>query len=168
MRISKPHSAPLLPATTYVVSARKTQGILLVIVSLATLYFWPFDFTNVGTPPSTPTHIAAALERCRLLGTQPGPPSHFHTPSRRKSDRFVEGTKPTLITVRLHVVIRNSFEITFGSQNATIWTGRQDGLEVIYGNILLQNGLIEQVGDVAHISEEYDHIDALGKWVSPG
>ena len=110
MRFSKPHSAPPLSPTLRAMSAHKAQGILLAIVSLATLYLWSFDFKNFGAPLSTPPHVAVALERCRLLETKPGPPPHFHT--RKKSDRFVEGTKPTLITVRLHVVTRNSHEIT--------------------------------------------------------
>ena len=46
-----------------------------------------------------PPDAADILGKCSLLDTKPGPPSDFHT--RAQNDRFVAGTKPTLIKVSL-------------------------------------------------------------------
>ena len=62
----------------------------------------------------------------------------------------------------------------FFCQNATIWTGKLNGLEIIKGDILLQNGLIKDVGIIDNEllrrvkAEELVDIDANGAWVSPG
>ncbi|KAJ4479027.1 hypothetical protein J3R30DRAFT_3403875 [Lentinula aciculospora] len=92
------------------------------------------------------------IEKCANLNTIPGPPLDFD--SRKESDRYVAGTKPTLI------------------KNATMWTGNMDGLEVIPGDLLLDKGMIQAVGEVpAHILNTYHHlsiINANGSWVSPG
>jgi len=72
------------------------------------------------------------------------------------SDRFVEGTK--------HVWIRN----------ATIWTGRVQGLEIIHGDVFLMNGVIKAVGRVdlqpmdLDDRDEVEILDAQGAYVTPG
>jgi cytosine/adenosine deaminase-related metal-dependent hydrolase len=73
------------------------------------------------------------------------------------SDRFVEGTS--------HVWIRN----------ATIWTGRVQGLEVIQGDVFLMNGIIRAIGHVDLQSiglsldrDEIETLDAHGAFVTPG
>jgi N-acyl-D-aspartate/D-glutamate deacylase len=82
----------------------------------------------------------------------PGSPDDFQ--SRTQSDRFEEGTRPTLI------------------RNATIWTGLDEGNEVIQGDILIDKGLVKKVGSVDEsILRSYADVavlDAAGSWVSPG
>ncbi|EGN99897.1 hypothetical protein SERLA73DRAFT_72673 [Serpula lacrymans var. lacrymans S7.3] len=87
------------------------------------------------------------------LNVKPGPPSDFH--SRAESDRFVPGTKPTLL------------------RNASIWTGRRSGLEVIHGDLLLDKGLIQFVGQARDVLGKYEGLDLTtvdlsGAWVTPG
>lgn len=92
------------------------------------------------------------LSRCENLKLSPGPSPTFY--NRTTSDRFVSATKPTLI------------------KNATIWTGRIDGFEVIKGDLLLDRGLIKAIGrvsaDALKNKENLVTIDAGGSWVSPG
>ncbi|THH01236.1 hypothetical protein EW145_g6949 [Phellinidium pouzarii] len=131
------------------------------IVALALLTFFVLGthihltHSGAGTQQSVriPVNAEAIQTRCENLKLQPGPPPTFNT--RKSSDRFTLGTKPTLI------------------KNATIWTGRVNGLEIIKGDILLDRGLIKGVGpisaDVLHnLDEELITIDAKGAWVSPG
>ncbi|KAF9061078.1 hypothetical protein BDP27DRAFT_1338711 [Rhodocollybia butyracea] len=99
-----------------------------------------------------PINSQQILQKCRNLNTIPSPPLDFY--ARTESDRFVPGTKPTLI------------------KNATIWTGNVDGLEVVLGDILLDKGIIQAVGEVpTHVLDAYrdvSTIEANGSWVSPG
>ncbi|KAK0457772.1 uncharacterized protein EV420DRAFT_1271277 [Desarmillaria tabescens] len=101
-----------------------------------------------------PLHAAETLQKCKLLDVLPGPPPDFH--SRTESDRFVPGTKATLL------------------KNATIWTGRVNGLEVVRGDILLDKGIIKAVGVVeydalaAHTVQDLVTYDVGGAWISPG
>ncbi|KAI0312575.1 carbohydrate esterase family 9 protein [Amylostereum chailletii] len=100
-------------------------------------------------PPVTASHT---LSICEGLHSIPGPLSGFH--ERPISDRFEPGTKPTWI------------------KNATIWTGRVQGLEVIHGDIFLDGGVIKAVGDVDELLlaqyEDITELDVQGAWVSPG
>lgn len=78
---------------------------------------------------------------------------NFH--SRMRSDRFEEGTRPTLV------------------QNARIWTGMENGTEVVYADILLDKGLIKGIGHLRGLSvqtygKELVVVDANGSWVTPG
>lgn len=100
-----------------------------------------------------PVNAEAIQARCNNLKLKPGPSPNFH--DRESSDRFVPGTKPVLI------------------RNATIWTGRINGLEVIKGDILLDKGLIQTFGhvpiiDFTGMSSDIDIFDAKGAWVTPG
>ncbi|KAH9846908.1 carbohydrate esterase family 9 protein [Lenzites betulinus] len=101
---------------------------------------------------AVPLRAEEYLDKCRLLDAKPGPPPDFA--ARTRSDRFVPGTPATLI------------------QNATIWTGRVDGLEVLHGDILLNGGIVKRIGRVgsADLEEFTDvvRVNAQGKWVSPG
>ncbi|KAJ7090098.1 hypothetical protein C8R44DRAFT_751081 [Mycena epipterygia] len=96
----------------------------------------------------------AIPEQCRAIRTPLDPPPGFtasHTAT--GSDRFVPGTRATLI------------------RNAKILTGGRNGTEVIYGDVLLHKGVVLAVGYIpAHIvlPEDLNVIDAGGKWVSPG
>ncbi|KAL5495679.1 hypothetical protein ACEPAI_1142 [Sanghuangporus weigelae] len=110
-----------------------------------------------GAPRSavkTPRDATSIKARCENLKLSPGPPLGFR--SRTSSDRFVHGTKATMI------------------RNATIWTGNEDGKEILKGNILLDKGLIKIVGGDKDLLAEHlndssvDIIDAGGGWVTPG
>lgn len=105
-----------------------------------------------GRHAQAPLHATETLAKCRNLNAIPGPPSDAR--SRVHSDRFETGTKPYLI------------------RNATIWTGRINGLEILKGDLLLDQGLIKAVGklDNALLRGLKDLVvyDAHGAWVSPG
>lgn len=70
----------------------------------------------------------AIVGQCAHLSVKPGPPETFS--QRVVSDRYQEGTRPIFI------------------RNATIWTGRVQGFEVLQGDLLLAHGLIKAVGDI--------------------
>jgi len=100
-----------------------------------------------------PKNAAGVIARCRQLAMPAAPSLNFH--SRSRSDRFQEGTRPTLI------------------QNARIWTGSKNGTEVIHADILLDKGLIKNIGRLRSFSihtygKELDIVDAKGSWVTPG
>ncbi|KAJ3809317.1 carbohydrate esterase family 9 protein [Lentinula aff. lateritia] len=99
-----------------------------------------------------PINAPQIIQKCSTLNVLPGPPSDFS--SRNESDRYVPGTNPTLI------------------KNATIWTGNVKGLEIILGDLLLEKGIIQAVGEIpGHLLNTYHHlsvIDANGSWLSPG
>ncbi|BGP37577.1 hypothetical protein JCM10449v2_001494 [Rhodotorula kratochvilovae] len=103
---------------------------------------------------STPERTAwdATLEHCADLHTLPGVPDAFW--ARKSSDRFAAGTRPTLIC------------------NATVWTGEDDGRQVLYNaDVLLDRGLVIKIGENL-VAEEgngrTDVVDAKGAWVTPG
>ncbi|KAF8322076.1 hypothetical protein DL93DRAFT_2071836 [Clavulina sp. PMI_390] len=92
------------------------------------------------------------LDECAALYTLPGPPKDFG--ERTVSDRFEPAAVPTLIT------------------NATIWTGNNNGTEVIHGGeIFLEGGLIKYVGDrvPSHFTtnNRVRSINAQLAWVTP-
>ena len=69
--------------------------------------------------------------------------------------RFVQGTPPTLIL------------------NATIWTGGRNGTEVVFGDLLLDKGLVQAVGYIppamrAKLEDDAVIVNADGAWVTPG
>ncbi|KAJ7793926.1 hypothetical protein B0H14DRAFT_2392986 [Mycena olivaceomarginata] len=116
-----------------------------VSYSLTNYLLWP----KSSYSETIPIRAQAVLAQCSALSLTPGPPDNFR--SRTKSDRFVEGTKPTLI------------------RNATIWTGLENGKEVIRGDILIDKGLIKKIGTVDLRSyHDVEVLDAAGAWVSPG
>ncbi|KAJ6572059.1 carbohydrate esterase family 9 protein [Mycena capillaripes] len=112
-----------------------------------TYLLWPNSRSE-----TLPINAQAILAQCGALHLTPGPPDDFQ--SRTQSDRFQEGTKPTLI------------------RNATIWTGLDNGSEVIQGDILVDKGLIKKVGSVdKSVLRSYGDVEVLdagGSWVSPG
>ena len=87
-----------------------------------------------------------------MLHVQPGPPADFS--QRTESDRFVDGTRPTLI------------------RNASVWTGDPSHYEIIGADILLDKGIIKFVGQVSEENlVEYENlfmVDVGGSWVTPG
>ncbi|TFK44767.1 carbohydrate esterase family 9 protein [Crucibulum laeve] len=124
-------------------------GVLFAALSASyfTLVIWEKE-----TTASVPINAAEILQSCKLLDLAPGPPSNFH--GRTESDRFEAGTPPTLF------------------KNATIWTGRVDGHEIVKGDLLLDGGIIKAVGDVKEGTlQAYSNlvtVDAKGAWISPG
>jgi hypothetical protein len=136
----------------------RNRNLILAFLALFTFTvyntLWPEFRTYEGTS-SVPLRAQEILNRCHFIKAIPGPPSDFL--SRQESDRFVPGTKPTLIA------------------NAKIWTGNDNGTEVILGDILLDKGIIKGVGRLGHLpvlkkeyADELDIIDADGAWVTPG
>ncbi len=85
------------------VSRFRSQRVLLAIVLLlAGLQASHVIFSHVqghgNSAVYVPLHAEDILARCRLLEVPLGPPPNFH--ARQRSDRFVPGTRPTLIKVR--------------------------------------------------------------------
>ena len=82
----------------------------------------------------------------------PGASDDFH--EREVSDRYEAGTRATLI------------------RNATIWTGGKNGVEVVHGDLLLDQGLVKDIGKIpqSRIASAFDLtvVDANGAWVTPG
>ena len=60
---------------------------------------------------------------CKSIRTPAGPSQSFST-TWPENDLFVPGTPPVLLT------------------NATIWTGTGDRTEIVYGDVLLDRGLV--------------------------
>ncbi|KAF8065373.1 hypothetical protein FPV67DRAFT_1628755 [Lyophyllum atratum] len=98
--------------------------------------------------------------QCEAISTKAGPHSSYNPADRIQhgSDRHVVGTAPTLIT------------------NAKIWTGANNGTETIYGDILLDKGVVVALGHVHRDTlvkvkannKVIETVDARGKWVTPG
>ncbi|KAJ8586253.1 hypothetical protein M405DRAFT_365287 [Rhizopogon salebrosus TDB-379] len=99
-----------------------------------------------------PFNAEQILQKCQMLHARPGPPPNFH--KRTQSDRFVEGTRPTLI------------------RNASIWTGNEEQYEILQGDILLDKGIIKILGHASQnqINKFKDLVtlDAGGSWLTPG
>lgn len=102
-----------------------------------------------------PLNSQQILAKCAALKSVPGPPTNFL--AREISDRFEPGTKPTLI------------------QNATIWTGGRNGTEIVFGDILLDGGVVRGVGKIpddgiASLRANFDlqEVNAMGGWITPG
>lgn len=89
----------------------------------------------------------AALQQCIWKDALAGPPPHFAR--RTVNDRFVAGTKPTVI------------------RHATVFTGST----VLHDtDVVLDQGLIQSVTparDAVHVAEAHE-VDAQGQWITPG
>lgn len=128
-------------------------ALLLTIASFAVLNVYNnsyiSDWQNLDNVPFDAPEI---INKCKALKVLPAPPSDFH--QRSHSDRFEHGTPPTLF------------------KNASIWTGRDSGNEVIAGDLLIDKGLIKAIGVIEDTTlAEYKDlvvIDAEGAWITPG
>lgn len=122
----------------------------LCLVSLTcTFYLHGYSSNAWSRSQSMPIDAHDILMRCAALKARPGPPSNFL--ARSESDRFEEGTPATII------------------RNATIWTGEKNGTEIIYGDLLLDKGIVKAIGEVQRTPVHEAHtIDARGAWVTPG
>ncbi|KAF6761228.1 hypothetical protein DFP72DRAFT_959128 [Ephemerocybe angulata] len=127
-------------------------AVLLAVGPLAYLTAVTVDFGGRAPSQVLPINAAEIVSKCEALNLTPGPPSNFH--ERTESDRYEAGTKPVLI------------------KNATIWTGRSEGLEVVKGDLFLVKGIIKAVGKVSDelVKKHKDVtvVDAGGAWVTPG
>lgn len=162
-----PHHSP--PDTDNEDKARRSKNgrkikyaLLGVLATLATMHLLssgPFFPLPRPQPKTTPDFIKAGLARCEEVRTMPPDTSNF-AKDRTMSDRFEVGTKSVLLS------------------NGTLWTGAQNGEEVIYGgSVLLKNGVIFKIGKHSDVmtdvqalleKEEVETIDLEGKWVTPG
>jgi hypothetical protein len=100
-----------------------------------------------------PQNAQQILSQCSATKASPGPSASFL--EREVSDRFEPGTKSTLI------------------RNATILTGGRNGTEVIFGDLLLDKGIVKGVGEIpdfriARLSGDLTEVDANGAWLTPG
>ena len=110
MEKSLPTSTPLLPVAAESGEGRsvgcsrrkRVWRLLLATVCLFAVTQWSFYETRLegnGSAVKVPLHAAEILDKCSLLGVKPGPPVDFN--KRDYSDRFVPGTKATLIKVSM-------------------------------------------------------------------
>lgn len=132
-------------------SLRSLLAAVLLVVASATYYSVTLDWGRAGST-TVPINAVQIVQKCQALSILPRPPSHFD--QRIKSERFETATPPTLF------------------RNASIWTGRISGHEVIVGDILLDKGIIKEVGQIKRgVLDAYDDlvvIDAAGAWITPG
>ncbi|KJA29867.1 hypothetical protein HYPSUDRAFT_126636 [Hypholoma sublateritium FD-334 SS-4] len=92
------------------------------------------------------------LSRCAEFRATPIPPHAFHL--REKSDRYESSTNATLI------------------RNGVIFTGKDNGTDIVRGDILLDKGVIRGLGKISRrvldSIENLATVDAKGGWVTPG
>jgi hypothetical protein len=155
------HAFPVnAPGTT---PFRTFKGNVILFVFLLAglqLYFIGGSFpTLFHRTEQLPIHAERSLARCASLKVSAGPPAHFH--DRTESDRFVLGTKATLL------------------HNARIWTGENNGTEILHGDVFIDKGIIQGVGIVNLSALRFDLdsmvargelnvVDVHGAWVTPG
>ncbi|KAK0452688.1 carbohydrate esterase family 9 protein [Armillaria borealis] len=129
------------------------KGLAFVLLLCALSLSWVFKRANDLTLATIPLHAEEILQKCRNSHVLPRPPPEFA--SRLQSDRYVQSTQPTLL------------------KNATIWTGRVSGFEVVRGDLLMDKGIVKKVGDIDvevldGFGNELVVQDVGGAWVSPG
>ena len=139
------------PPKSRLTSLKSLLAAVLLVVASATYYSATLDWGHAGSA-TVPVNAAQIIQKCQALHILPRPPSNFD--QRIQSDRFETGTPPTLF------------------RNASIWTGRISGHEVIVGDLLLDRGIIKEVGQIKRgVLNAYDDliiIDVGGAWITPG
>ena len=150
----------LLPSSLTWSTSRAARGRLYAFtVSVLVLLVTCAAYITLRAPQITssrrvqqlPLDAEAILSQCAVLHEVPGPPADFL--ARDVSDRFEPGTLPTLI------------------KNASIWTGAQNGTDVVYGDVFLDKGIVKAicyVSDALYANRDVDVYDAEGGWVTPG
>jgi hypothetical protein len=156
-------SRTLPTSSTKTSPPRKFRGNFLLILTVLVgfqLYFFSSSFpTLFHRTEQLPFHAERSLARCASLRVSAGPPTDFR--DRKESDRFEHGAKATLL------------------HNARIWTGENNGTEVIHGDVFLDKGIIQGVGNLnlstlrSHVNGmitrgELNVVDVHGAWVTPG
>lgn len=122
----------------------------LCAVTFTCTFYWNGHTTDArAASQPIPLEAQEILTQCAHLRMKSGPPLNFA--DRSVSDRFEEGTPATLI------------------RNATIWTGQKNGTEIIYGDLLLDKGIVKAIGQVPRTPlHDVRTVDADGAWVTPG
>ena len=131
-------------------------GYFVVVVISATGLFLE-SLLGAGVPPQA----KEILDFCATLKVSAGPPEDFN--SRTVSDRYTPGTPSTII------------------YDARIWTGENNGTEVVDGFVWLDRGIVVAVGGIEEqemvlkkLRGARNHglsvnfVDAGWKWVTPG
>lgn len=135
-----------------VARGRLLFSILVVSVTcVAYITLHATEITSSHRVQRLPINADAILSQCAALHEKPGPPADFL--AREVSDRFELGTRPTLI------------------RNASIWTGTQNGIDIMYGDVFLDKGIVKAIGhvsDALYANRDVDVYDAEGGWVTPG
>jgi len=117
-----------------------------------------------ATKGDVEAYRSSLIAKCNTVRAPAGPPPSFDPASRIKSneqgsggnERWVPGTPPVLL------------------KNAKIWTGARNGTEVVFGDVLLDQGLVIAVGYIpptilaSHRGANLKVMDVEGKWVTPG
>lgn len=146
---------------------RRLLGLVIAACIAQGIFIFSHGFFSSPLSHSTPSpevqaHRSSLIAKCHDIHTPAGPPASFSTADRVKSgsDRWVLGTPPTLL------------------KNAKIWTGARNGTEVVFGDILLDRGLIVAVGYIPPNLLETTRVknggtdirimDVGGKWITPG
>lgn len=144
------HQLELATSSEYKLNRIWTRAIALCLLAVTFA-----SLSRVLYKPTPPINANEVLAHCAHLHARPGVPVDFH--ERDVSDRFEEGTASTLI------------------RNATIWTGGRDGTEVVYGDLLLDKGIIKAVGyiprsliETAQASDSLNELNADRAWITPG
>lgn len=158
---------PISTTDTRIPRSRKlVQRVLALVVCtvVAQTVFLKYSHGIISSSTNNVVHLKAQraelLSKCANIHVSAGPPPSFSTSSRTRngSDRWVPGTPPTLL------------------RNAKIWTGARSGTEIVYGDVLLDKGVIIAVGYIppsliastkSRNGELRVH-DVGGKWITPG
>lgn len=101
------------------------------------------NFDRAGSSESQPVLLNPCSSTIETLDT-------FNR--RDESDRFVKGTRPTLI------------------KNATVFTGTAGRL-VVHGDVFVDKGIIRDFGDILDLDlfpPETSFVNAQGAWLTPG
>lgn len=131
----------------------KRKAWKFVIASALTVVFLTFQLPSFRHYRGYATAIAVPPQCLSLRASLEPSPAFIASRTVVGSDRYVEGTPPVLI------------------HNAKILTGARNGTEVVFGDVLLDNGLVVAVGYIPHaltLLPNLQVIDAGGKWISPG
>ena len=134
----------------------RALAILLAALSLYGVTKALFSYSSHRAHPLAAQRLSSAalddiLSKCAARDATPRSPDDLLL--RSVNDRFETGTRATLI------------------KNVTLWTGARNGTEIVYGDILLDKGLIQGIGYIPewdYSLYDADVVDANGSWVTPG
>ncbi|KAG6834546.1 hypothetical protein H0H93_009038 [Arthromyces matolae] len=158
----KPPPPSLVSATNDSRRRPIPRRVRIAVFFTATLLTVLLSFQSLFSKSHHHPEVERVIAQCASISKPAGPGPHFNTGSRVStgSDRYVAGTPPTLI------------------KNAKIWTGANNGSEILHGDILLDKGVVVSIGRVHRDmlvklkaqsdTKTLDVFDAQGKWVTPG
>ncbi|TKY87991.1 hypothetical protein EX895_003087 [Sporisorium graminicola] len=171
--MSSSNDKSALPSYSTTVSVRKSRSPItlrssfLSLLGLVALVYYLGVFTtyngaqhHVYQPSPHPRFqsiFTSSLAKCDAIDAPVGPPADFH--KRIRSDRAEKHTPEVVIL------------------NATLWTGDDDGHQVLHErDLLLSQGIIKRIAhtkDNEFLSDTLKApiakvVDAAGRWVTPG